>query len=303
MITQKMLFIDAHCHPNMPEFAEDADEAIARAAKLGVAMIVVGTGKETSAKAVELASRFPNVWAIVGLHPIHAHEELSEAAGAGADSTGVGEFDYEFYKKLALHERVVGIGECGFDYFRVSSDTRASQEKAFVGQIALANEVNKPLMLHMRSGKGAGASASDSSGVGAGADANIHVDAYKDTLHFLKHGPVPVKVKGDAHFFAGGVEYAKQFLDHGFYISLTGVITFSQDYDEVAKYVPLDRLLSETDAPFVAPAPYRGQRNEPAYVVEIAKKLAEIRGVTEADTPAFYAQLLKNAETLFGIKF
>ena len=137
-------------------------------------------------------------------------------------------------------------------------------------QIELANKLNKPLMLHIR-------------------------NAYEDALAILKSH---AKVKGDVHFFAGDWNIAKQFLDFGFTLSFTGVITFTHDYDEVIKNAPLDMLLSETDAPYVAPVPYRGKRNEPAYVVEVVKAIARIRG---EDEEKVRTQLVANAKHLFGI--
>ena len=165
---------------------------------------------------------------------------------------------------------MVAIGECGLDFYRLERESVAKQQDAFVRQIELANEVGKPLMLHIR-------------------------QAYKEAYEILK---VRAKVLGNLHFFAGTTEEAKPFLDLGFSFSFTGVISFARSYDEVLRFLPLDRIMSETDAPYVAPAPHRGMRNEPSYVVEVVKKIAEIRGEEQEKVRT---QLLENARRFFGI--
>jgi TatD DNase family protein len=225
-------------------------------------MIIVGTNMQTSEKAIKIAEENENVWAIVGLHPTEIPCE---------------NFDFDAYRKLAEHEKVVGIGECGFDYFRQGYEMRDSQREVFEKQIAIANEVKKPLMLHLRSGLKPGE------------------NAYKDALEVVKKH---AKVHGDTHFFAGSWEEGRQFLDLGFRLSFTGVITFARNYDEIIKSTPLNMIMSETDAPFVAPLPFRGQRNEPAYVTEVAHKIAEIKGETLEKT---LAHLIDNAKKLFSI--
>jgi len=270
-------YIDIHSHLNFPDYDADLEKVLADMAEKGVATIVVGTVRATSVRAVELAEKYPHVWAIVGLHPIHAHEP--------------GEiFDYEFYKKLAVHPRVVGIGECGFDYFHCGEAERAEQERAFCGQIQLANEVGKPLMLHLRNAK------KPKAGVAAeSVDPTSTRDAYEDALAILEK---KAKVKGDAHFYAGTIEQMQRFLKLGFGISFNGVITFARDYDALVRAVPEDMLMSETDAPFVAPNPHRGKRNQPDYVIHAVNKMAEIRGVSPADLEL---KLVANARRLFGI--
>ncbi len=267
-------YIDIHSHVNFAAFEKDREEVIKRARAAGVAMINVGTQKDTSASAVALAERYQEgVYAAVGLHPIHTaksfHDE-EELGTGGKEFTSRGEqFDYDFYKKLALHPKVVAIGECGLDRFRsLEVEKFKAQEEAFRKQIELANEIGKPLMLHIRK-------------------------AYQDAYDILK---TTAKVPGNLHFFAGTIEDAKLFLGIGFSFSFTGVITFTHDYDEVVRYLPLERIMSETDCPYVAPVPYRGKRNEPAYVVEVVKKIAEIRN---EDFKKVRAQLIKNAHRFF----
>ena len=237
-----MKYIDIHCHLNFDDFDLDREEAIARAREKGVGMIVVGTNLEESKKAVKLAEENPDIWAIVGLHPTEIQNE---------------KFDYEAYKKLAAHPKTVGIGECGLDYYRAEHSSKDAQQEVFEKHIALANEVKKPLMLHLRSAMKEGE------------------NAYQDALEMIKKH---AQVHGDVHFFAGTSEEGRRFIDLGFRLSFTGVITFARNYDETIKSVPLNMIMTETDAPYVTPAPYRGKRNEPSYVTEVAHKIAEIRG-------------------------
>ncbi|PIR44428.1 MAG: hypothetical protein COV10_04800 [Candidatus Vogelbacteria bacterium CG10_big_fil_rev_8_21_14_0_10_51_16] len=276
-------FIDIHTHSQFVAFDEDREVVMRRAEEAEVGQIVVGTQKDTSQAAVALANAYSDTWATIGLHPIHtacSHHDTAELGGGEAAKAFAsrGEvFDYAYYKALALDPKVVGIGECGLDYYRqttISADNRTRigmdsawreererQMEAFEAQIALANEVGKPLMLHIRDGK----TSKESTG-----------EAYRDALATLKR---TAKVAGNVHFFAGTTEIAKQFLDLGFTISFTGVITFTHDYDEVIRFIPLDMLQAETDSPYVAPMPHRGKRNEPAYVTEIVKRIAEIKGL------------------------
>ncbi len=270
-----MKYFDAHTHVNFVAFKDDMDAAIQRAADAGVGMNTVGTQFDTSKDAVAIAEKYENVYATIGLHPIHTgksyHDEKELGEGGKAFTSRGEDFDAAKYEVLAQSPKVIAIGECGLDYYRLEEGTKKTQEEAFVQQIELANKLQKPLMLHIR-------------------------NAYDDALAILK---AHAKVKGDVHFFAGDWVVAKQFLDLGFTLSFTGVLTFARDYDEVVKNAPLDMLLVETDAPYVAPKPYRGKRNEPAYVVEIAKAIANIRG---EDEKTVQEQLLANAQRVFGLK-
>jgi len=250
-------FFDIHTHVPFEAFNHDRQAVLLRAKEKDTWMINVGTGKDTSQSAVDLAdSLSEGVYATVGLHPIHTEKSFhdkQELGAQGKEFSSKGEvFDVDYYKNLAQHEKVVAIGECGLDYYRLGEDSIPKQKKAFTEQIHLANELDKPLMLHIR-------------------------NAYKDAFEILKS---EAKVKGNVHFFAGTWEEAKQFLDFGFTISFTGVITFAREYDETIKNVPIDMMMAETDAPYVAPVPFRGKRNEPAYIEEIVKRIAHIRGDT-----------------------
>ncbi len=287
----EMKFIDTHAHVNINAFKDDWQEVITRAHEAGVAMINVGTQRDTSAKAVEIAECYEDgVYAIVGLHPVHTSASYHDESELGENMktfTSRGEiFDADFYRELATSKKVVGIGECGYDYYRLEKDTKAVQEEAFIAQIKLANELGLPLMIHTRDAKGNQASAQSEAGVG---------NVYDDTYEILKQY---AKVPGNIHFYAGNWEQAKKFFDIGFTISFTGVITFAKDYEEVVRNAPLDMIHGETDCPYVAPKPYRGQRCEPYMVQEVYKKIAEIKNL---DEETVRVQLLHNQQRLFKI--
>ena len=269
-----MKYFDAHTHVNFVAYNDDREETIKRAADAEVGMNVVGTQLDTSTAAVALAEKYGNVYATIGLHPVHtakSYHDVKELGEGGKEFTSRGEvFDRAAYEALGKNPRVIAVGECGLDYYRVEESTKDVQSKAFIEQIELANGLNKPLMLHIR-------------------------NAYDDALEILK---AHAKVKGDVHFFAGDWDVAKKFLDFGFTLSFTGVVTFTHDYDEVIKNTPLDMLLSETDAPYVTPAPHRGKRNESAYVSLVVRKIAEIRS---EDFEKVREQIMANAKRVFGI--
>jgi len=276
-----MHYIDTHTHVNLAAFNDDFGAVIRCALAEDVWMINVGTQIDTSKRAVELLGTYPEgVYATVGLHPVHTSASFHDKDEIGEDGkafTSRGEvFDMDAYRALAVHPKVVAIGECGLDYFRDPSDEeRQRQIEAFEMQIALANEVGKPLMLHLRSGKGG--------------------NAYKDAWEILRK---QAKVRGNSHFFAGSLDDAGRFWEMGYSTSFTGVITFTHDYDEVVQEAPKELIHAETDAPYVAPKPYRGQRNEPLYVREVVVKMAELRGVLEEE---WKAQLWENAGEVYGV--
>jgi len=278
----KYKYIDIHTHLNLEAFKEDWKEVAKRALDASVAHINVGTQLSTSKRAVELAEMYDDgVYATVGLHPIHTSKSFhdkDEIGEEGKEFASSGEkFDASDYNELVKSNKVVAIGECGFDYFRVEKDTKEVQEETFVRQIEFANELNKPLMLHVRPSAGS-------------------MDAYEDAVDVLKKH---AKVLGVVHFFVGNLDVAKKFWDIGFNTSFTGVITFADQYDEVIKNAPLDMIHADTDAPYVAPMPHRGKRNEPLYVKEIFKRIAELRG---EDEEKVRVQLLENACKLFKVE-
>ena len=278
-------YIDIHSHLNFPEYDTDRADVLARMKAAGVATITVGTNLETSRSAValahEAAEKGVEVYACVGLHP--ADDPAAEWGTAIAVE----------FETLARDPRTVAIGECGLDYFKIGTTrdgkvlteeeiaaVKARQREIFLAQIALAQKVGKPLMIHCR-------------------------DAYDDVYEILakavketKHGAGGKMLTGNMHFFAGDLETAQKFIDIGFTLSFTGVITFARNYDDIIRSVPLESIMSETDAPFVAPAPYRGKRNESTYVTEVVKKIAEVRG---EDAEKVNKTILKNAKRVFQV--
>lgn len=266
-----MRLTDTHCHLNFPDYREDLAAVAARAAEAGIGAINIGTDLATSERAVALTREFPDMWAAVGIHPHHA---LDTPAAI------------ERLRELAADPKVVAIGEIGLDYYRIEnqeSGIRGTQERVFREQVDLALEAGKPVIVHCRP-------SSDSR------------DAYDDTLrildsYFLIHNS---NLRGVAHSFSGTIDDARAFLELGFYIGFTGVVTFknAEALREVVRFIPFDRILVETDAPFLAPEPHRGKRNEPAWVEYVAAKIAEVKNepigrVAETTTA--------NAVHLFGL--
>ena len=280
-------YIDIHSHLNFKAFDDDRDKVIKRAFDNNTWIINVGTQIDTSKQAVELAHKYKEgIYAIIGLHPIHTKASFHDKQELGEDVeefASRGEiFDKNVYKELAKDSKVVAIGECGLDYYHLDAISIEKQKEAFIEQIKLANEIGKPLMLHVR-------------------------DAYADTLKILKqhldNKSLPMGRRGVVHFFAGNLEEAKGFIDFGFLLSFTGAITFPLrkngkgcNYEEIIKNIPLEMILTDTDSPYVAPVPYRGKRNEPVYVKEIVKKIAEIKNLPEAEVAK---TIFANAKRVF----
>ncbi len=279
-------FIDAHTHVQFAAYDLDRGDVIERSLLGGVRLINVGTQHDTSRRALEVAEKYDDgVYAAVGLHPVHTGKTFHDADELGGGDaakafTSRGEvFDYDYYRTLAVNQKVVAIGECGLDYYKMDDETiKAAAEKqkiAFYAQIELSKEVKKPLMIHSR-------------------------EAFSDTLDILKATGAR---DGVAHSFIRTIEEAREFLDMGFYFTFAGNITFKPradkpSADEVIKFIPIDRILSETDAPYLAPIPYRGRRNEPVYVIEVVKKLAELKNVS---TEKMAEAIAQNASRVFGI--
>ena len=279
-----MKYIDTHAHMNFAVYQQDEAEVIKRTKDDMVTVINIGTQQDTSKKAVTLAQEHEHLYAIIGLHPIHTNasfHDSDELGSEGKEFTSRGEiFDSNFYRELAQSsDKVVGIGECGLDYYRNTPETKQIQEQAFRAQIELALELDLPLMLHVRPSEGS-------------------MDAYHDVLEILEEYKDRGNLRGQTHFFAGTAVIAQKFIDLGFYISFTGVITFAKIYEELVAAVPLDRILSETDAPYVSPAPFRGQRNEPSHVREVVKKIAEIKNFDEITVRE---HIIKNAQELYNL--
>jgi TatD DNase family protein len=292
-MTKEFPFFDAHTHVQFAAYDTDREEVILRAKSAGVRFVNVGTQKDTSRRAVELAEQYDDIFAAIGLHPIHTSKSFHDSDELGGDITTKGfisrgeVFDMAYYRELALHPKTLAIGECGLDFFHFNEDEDCDeqikkQKDAFLAQIALAAEVKKPLMIHCR-------------------------EAFPDLIEVLhvQSAVLGIENPGIIHFFTGTVAEAQELLDLGFSFTFGGAITFpprkgqtSGTYDEVVRFIPLDRILSETDAPYVTPVPYRGKKNEPAYVVHVVKKLANLKDISVDEMAA---QIRKNAKRIFGV--
>jgi len=284
---------DSHCHLTDKKFDIDRENIINEAEQNGLFMITVGPSYEESVKAIALANKYPkNIWATVGIHPEYA----LEVSGNIGDEV-----------ELLLHnKKVIAMGEGGLDYSNLMSNVQSlmskqqsetngipnnsieitvnqiidKQKKLFQIQLNLALKHDLPIIMHLR----------NKSGQGNG------FDAYKDALTILDN--LPKMPEGVVHFFQGNLEVAQEFLKRGFYLGFDGYITFDSHYGETIKEIPLDRILIETDSPYVSPVPFRGKRNEPKFVEYVAGKVAAIKqmNIDEIEDITF-----KNAKTLFGI--
>jgi TatD DNase family protein len=239
------VLIDSHCHLDFPDFGPEVEEVVARAHGAGVGlMLTISTKVSEFDRVRAVAERFPHVYCTVGIHP---HEAASEP-----------ETDTATLVEMAKHPKVVGIGETGLDYFYEHSP-REAQQRNFRAHIAAARETGLPLVVHTR-------------------------DADEDTAAILTEEMGKGAFPGLLHCFSSGLQLAEKALEIGLYISLSGILTFKNAVElrETAARVPLDRLLVETDAPYLAPVPKRGKRNEPSFVVHTAEKLAEVKGIGAA---------------------
>ncbi len=252
------MLIDSHAHLDMEDFKPDLMEVLERARKTGISKIVtIGIDLESSRTAIELARDNPMIYATVGLHPHNANA-----------------FDMPLLQKLgelAVKHKVVGWGEIGLDFFKNYSP-RERQLKAFRAQIRLARDLNLPVIIHDR-------------------------DAHKETLEILKELPYK-EDPGVIHCFSGDMDVAREFLALGYMISIPGTVTFkkAQTIREVAKSIPLESLLIETDSPFLAPEPFRGKRNQPAFVRYVAQEIARLR---DMPLELLSEQVTKNTLRLF----
>ena len=263
-----MQYFDAHAHVQFPPYDADRDTLIAQMKEEGVYGVIVGVDRVSSEKAIALARSYEHLYAAVGLHP--------------NDNTMEG-FDESTYRALAEDPSVVAIGECGLDYFRPQDPEaeKRRQKPLFASQVELALSVDKPLIIHSRPGKGT-------------------QDAYRDLITMLRSYKQEFgeKLRGDIHFFVGGIDEARDLIELGFTLSFTAVITFAREYDEVIRFLPLSSILTETDAPYVAPAARRGQRNDPFAVRDVVAALAQIRG---EDPEQVRIETVANARRIFGV--
>ncbi|HEX3099757.1 MAG TPA: TatD family hydrolase [Patescibacteria group bacterium] len=283
-----MEFIDTHTHVNLRAFNEDAGQAIQRAFDAGVGVVNVGTQIDTSRQAVALLEKFPeNIYAVVGLHPSHTFAHNFEDGDEIKFKTREEHFDSALYRELATDERVVGIGECGLDYYRLPEDRdheeiKTLQRAAFREQINLALELDKALCVHCR-------------------PSGETLDAYLEMLEIIAEvKSANPNLRFEIHCYTGDAETALKFVELGGFIGLNGIITFDKTgrSESVVKALPLNAIVLETDAPYLTPKSHRGQRNEPSYLPEVAQQIAgwksvNIEEVAEATTA--------NAKKLFNI--
>lgn len=292
--------IDTHCHVNFNAYKDDSDEVIKRTLKEDIWMLNVGSQSSTSERAVKIAQKYKKgVYAAVALHPLHLWESYIDEVETGF-KTRPEKFDRDFYKSLAQNPKVVAIGETGLDYYHLPKDNTAetfrfpssragtkvsmkeiikNQKQIFREHLDLARELNFPVIIHCR-------------------------DAHKDVLDILKNKK---DARGVIHCFTEDWKTAQKYLDLGFLISFTGLITFKlkpkqQELQnkilKVVEKIPLEKIMIETDAPYLTPEPHRGKRNEPLFVRHIAEKIAEIKNLS-FDKVA--KQTTKNAMGLFKL--
>lgn len=259
------MLIDTHAHLDFKEFDHDRDEVIKRALGSGVEKIInVGCNLERSQNSIILAQKYNNVYATIGVHP---HDVKKYELGIMGQEL----------KNKAKREKVVAIGECGLDYYRIESDQdKARQKEFFKIHLEIAQKLNLPLIIHCR-------------------------NAFDDLLTLVKAERQKSKIRGVTHCFSGTLHYAREFLDLGFLISFTGSITYVRPQGElltVVREIPLDKMMIETDSPYLAPVPHRGERNEPAYVRFVVEKIAGIKGL---DFKEVADQTSRNAINLFGL--
>ncbi len=286
-------FIDAHAHVHFDDFDSNRLEVISRCSEAGVGMLNVGTTIQTSRDALQVAEDFGQsgevtqdpayIKTIIGIHPIYALQEMQ-------NPNWLAELEQLISHNLANvagetgKGSVVGIGEIGIDVFRIKDEEEikrelAAQEICFRAQLDLAIKYDLPIMLHAR-------------------ESYHHILPILEE-YFIQHG---AKLRGDAHFFAGSIEEAQTFLDLGFTLSFTGVITFAKEYAKLIEFIPMDRILIETDCPYVTPVPFRGTQNEPIHVREIFAKIAQIKGIEgETAQEELRLQILQNTVKLFKL--
>ncbi|HET9716416.1 MAG TPA: TatD family hydrolase [Pseudolabrys sp.] len=253
------MLVDSHCHLDFPDFASELDAVVERARAVGIGrMVTISTRVKKHAQVLAIAERFPDVFCSVGTHPNHAHEEMD----VGVDTLVA----------LTQHPKVVALGEAGLDYYRNTSP-RDVQIASFREHIAAARQTRLPLVIHSR-------------------------ECDQDMMRILTEENGKGAFPAILHCFTGSRELAFVAIELGLHVSFTGILTFkrSDELREIARLLPADRIMLETDAPYLAPLPFRGERNEPAYVVETAKVLAQTLGVS---TDEIARRTTENFFTLF----
>lgn len=281
----KSLLIDTHAHVNFNAFKDDGDKVIKRALKENIWVINVGAQYSSSKRAVKYAEKYKQgVYAIVGLHPVHICQDGLDKNELLEEERKIEKFDSKKYQKLLENPKVVAMGEIGLEYGidGINQKIKDKQKEVLIEQLELAQQMNKPIAFHCRK-------------------------AYDDLIEVLQmfsmgcaHCPMACSsgLRGVIHCFVGRWSQAEKLLEMGFYFGLNGIITYARDYDKVIKNLPLEKILLETDAPYLTPVPHRDKRNEPLYVKYVAEKIAEIKGIKFEKVAE---QTTKNARELFGI--
>ncbi|MFA5188858.1 MAG: TatD family hydrolase [Patescibacteria group bacterium] len=291
------MLIDSHAHINFKEYDAELNEVIQRSLDNKTWLINVGSNYESSQKAVEIANKFGlGVWAAVGVHPIHLIKDIEERSEFDGKETVFftprEKFNYNKYLELAKSsDRVVGLGETGLDFFRLAdskhplTEVKEMQINIFREFINLAKETDLPLILHCR---------------GEEKDPYGAYNTMLEVLELVLGDWRSDGKRGVVHCFGGTLDQALKFIDLGFYIGFTGIVTFknAKELQQIASEIALDKILVETDAPFLAPEPYRGQRNEPSYVQYVVQKIADLKQMTfeEVERATF-----ENASNLFKL--
>jgi len=281
-----MLYIDTHAHINFKAYRDDAKSVIADSLEENTWMILVGSDYKTSNRALDYANKYEKgVYAAVGLHPIHSHPVMEKGENGEEREVAGEEFNYEMYEKLAKFEKVVAVGEIGLDYYHLNPnynflENKKFQRDAFLAQLKISALTGKPAIIHCRQAH----------------DDMLAVlkDYKKEFREFLPTG----KVWGVMHCFSGDEDLAWKYFSLGLLVSFTGLITFSKQWDELIKKLPLDKFMIETDSPFMTPEPFRGKRNAPYLVKKVARRIAEIKNMSEE---AVAAATTENARNLFKI--
>lgn len=283
------MFIDTHAHVNFAAFRDDAEEVIRRSLDNDTWMILVGSEFKTSNRALHYANKYEKgVYAAVGLHPIHLEEGVADSQEDGNEynfATHHEDFDYGSYEKLAKFEKVVAIGEIGLDYYHLDPTKdiniiKKKQREVFAQQLLLARSLDLPVIIHCR---------------------QAHDDLLEILQEFKKeYGHIIPNDRpwGVIHCFSGDEDLAWKYFRLGLLISFTGLITFSQQWDDLIRKIPLDKIMIETDTPYMTPEPYRGQRNEPVLVQYVAKRIADIKSLKIEKVAEV---TLENARQLFRI--
>jgi TatD DNase family protein len=279
------MLIDTHAHVNFKRFEDDAKDTVQRALDNGVWVVNVGTQLDTSKQAMQMANFFnEGVYAVVGLHPEHTHSQIVDEEDVHFRTRDEA-FDYEAYKELAQDKKVVGIGECGLDYYRMPEGVdlepiKEKQKAAFRLQIKLAKELNKALVIHSRPAKG---------------DESL----FDDLIKILDEEGIE-GLRFEVHSFTGSPNALKMFLDRGAYVSFNGIITFDKtgNMEKLVQMTPLNKIILETDSPFLTPVPNRGKRNEPSFIKFTAERVAQIKNISIAEIEKL---ITANAKKLFLI--